>query len=287
MMLSAIGSCSAWLSWAAACTAWASPCSRRTHLNTTKMVMAGTTSASPSEPHLPRAPDILELPTAPNPAMASWLVTGSNRGIGLALCRLLQARGDSVIAVCRTPSAELQELGVRIEAGIELTSATSLEDLSKRLAGVRLDGAILNAGILEGDNLESVSAESLRRQFEVNAVAPLLLARALLPNLSAGSKLGLITSRMGSIDDNGSGGYYGYRMSKTALNMAGRSLAVDLRPRGIAVAILRPGKVATRMVGFAGIPPEQAAAGLLARLDALKLGGSGRFWHAKGEELPW
>jgi NAD(P)-dependent dehydrogenase (short-subunit alcohol dehydrogenase family) len=219
--------------------------------------------------------------------MASWLVTGSNRGIGLALCRLLQARGDRVIGVCRAPSAELQELGVRIETGIELTSATSLEDLSKRLAGVRLDGAILNAGILEGDNLESVSAESLRRQFEVNAVAPLLLARALLPNLSAGSKLGLITSRMGSIDDNGSGSYYGYRMSKTALNMAGRSLAVDLRPRGIAVAILHPGKVATRMVGFAGIPPEQAAAGLLARLDALKLGGSGRFWHAKGEELPW
>jgi NAD(P)-dependent dehydrogenase (short-subunit alcohol dehydrogenase family) len=219
--------------------------------------------------------------------MASWLVTGSNRGIGLALCRLLQARGDSVIAVCRTPSEELQELGVRIETGIELTSATSLEDLSKRLAGVQLDGAILNAGILEGDDLESFSAESLRRQFEVNAVAPLLLARTLLPNLSAGSKLGLITSRMGSIDDNSSGGYYGYRMSKTALNMAGRSLAVDLRPRGIAVVILHPGMVATRMVGYSGTPPEQAATGLLARLDALKLGGSGRFWHAKGEELPW
>jgi NAD(P)-dependent dehydrogenase (short-subunit alcohol dehydrogenase family) len=219
--------------------------------------------------------------------MASWLVTGSNRGIGLALCRLLQARGDSVIAVCRTPSEELQELGVRIEMGIELTCATSLEDLSKRVAGVQLDGAILNAGILESDDLESFSAESLRRQFEVNAVAPLLLARALLPNLSAGSKLGLITSRMGSIDDNSSGGYYGYRMSKTALNMAGRSLAVDLRPRGIAVVILHPGMVATRMVGYSGTPPEQAATGLLARLDALKLGGSGRFWHAKGEELPW
>ena len=219
--------------------------------------------------------------------MASWLVTGSNRGIGLALCRLLQARGDSVIAVCRTPSEEPRELGVRIETGIELTSATSLEDLATRLAGVQLDGAILNAGILEGDDLKSFSAESLQRQFEVNAVAPLLLARTLLPNLSAGSKLGLITSRMGSIDDNGSGGYYGYRMSKTALNMAGRSLSVDLKPRGIAVAILHPGMVATRMVGFSGIPPEQAASGLLARLESLKLGSSGRFRHANGEELPW
>jgi len=219
--------------------------------------------------------------------MASWLVTGANRGIGLALCRLLQARGDSVIAVCRTPSAELQELGVRIEAGIELTSDASLEDLASRLAGAQLDGALLNAGILEGDDLESFSAESLRRQFEVNALAPLLLARALLPHLSAGAKLGLITSRMGSIDDNGSGGYYGYRMSKTALNMAGRSLAVDLKPRGIAVAILHPGMVATRMVGFTGTPPKQAAKGLLARLDALSLDTSGRFWHANGGELPW
>jgi NAD(P)-dependent dehydrogenase (short-subunit alcohol dehydrogenase family) len=92
---------------------------------------------------------------------------------------------------------------------------------------------------------------------------------------------------MGSIDDNGSGGYYGYRMSKTALNMAGRSLAIDLRPRGIAVAILHPGMVATRMVGFSGIPPAEAARGLLARIDALTLASSGSFWHANGELLPW
>jgi len=219
--------------------------------------------------------------------MAPWLVTGANRGIGLALCRLLGERGDDVIAVCRSASPELQDLGVRIEAGVELSDSASLQALSGRLEGVSLAGAILNAGILEADDLESVSAEGLRRQFEVNALAPLLLARALLPHLPAGAKLGLVTSRMGSIDDNGSGGYYGYRMSKTALNMAGRSLAVDLRPRGIAVAILHPGMVATRMVGFSGIPPERAAAGLLARLDALSLETSGRFWHANGEELPW
>lgn len=152
--------------------------------------------------------------------MGSWLVSGANRGIGLALCRLLHNRGDGVIGICRSPSAELQELGARIEAGIELTSEASLKELSNRLQGVSLAGAILNAGILEPDDLASVSAKSLRRQFEVNALAPLLLARALLPNLPPGAKLGLITSRMGSIDDNGSGGYYGYRMSKTALNMA-------------------------------------------------------------------
>ena len=219
--------------------------------------------------------------------MAPWLITGTNRGIGLALCRELQGRGEPVIAVCRQPSPELEALGVRIESGIELSLEASIAELSRRLGGLPLAGAILNAGILEADGLEDLQADSIRRQFEVNALAPLLLARALLPHLPTGSKLALITSRMGSIDDNGSGGYYGYRMSKVALNMAGRSLAVDLKPRGIAVAILHPGMVATRMVGFSGIPPEQAARGLLERIDALSLASSGSFWHANGEPLPW
>ncbi|NDC34665.1 MAG: SDR family oxidoreductase [Synechococcaceae bacterium WB9_2_112] len=219
--------------------------------------------------------------------MAHWLVTGCNRGIGLELCRQLAARGDSVIAVCRSSSAELDALGLRVERGIELTDETSINDLVQRLDGLALAGAILNAGILEADGLEQLNAAGVRRQFEVNALAPLLLSRALLNNLGSGSKLALITSRMGSIDDNGSGGYYGYRMSKTALNMAGRSLAIDLRPRGIAVAILHPGMVATRMVGFTGIPPEEAAQGLLARIQALDLNNSGNFWHANGELLPW
>jgi NAD(P)-dependent dehydrogenase (short-subunit alcohol dehydrogenase family) len=148
---------------------------------------------------------------------------------------------------------------------------------------------ILNAGILEANRLENLDSESLRRQFEVNALAPLRLVAALLPNLQPGSKLALMTSRMGSIDDNSSGSSYGYRMSKVALNMAGRSLAIDLRPRGIAVALLHPGLVRTGMVNFnlQGISPEEAVRGLLARIDALSLGTSGGFWHANGEVLPW
>ena len=120
-------------------------------------------------------------------------------------------------------------------------------------------------------------------------MAPLLLTRALLPQLRPGSKLALMTSRMGSIEDNSSGNSYGYRMSKAALNMAGKSLAIDLQPHGIAVAILHPGLVSTRMINFnpQGISPEQAVQGLLARIDALTLETSGSFWHANGELLPW
>lgn len=224
--------------------------------------------------------------------MSTFLVTGANRGIGLAFCRLLQARGERVVAVCRAPSAELEALaaqGLSIEAGLDLAEDGTPAELAHRLDSLPLDGVILNAGILESSGLEDLDVEAVRRQFEVNALAPLRLARALTASMPEGAKLALITSRMGSIADNGSGGYYGYRMSKAALNMAGRSLAIDLRPRGIAVAILHPGLVSTRMVGFTpqGISPEHAALGMLERIDALSLESSGSFWHANGEPLPW
>ncbi|MCP9882100.1 SDR family oxidoreductase [Cyanobium sp. Alchichica 3B3-8F6] len=221
--------------------------------------------------------------------MKTFLVTGANRGIGLEYCRQLQQRGEQVIAVCRTPSPELEALGVRIEAGVDLTREAAVADLVDRLAGLPLDGVILNAGVLEATSLEHLDPDSLRRQFEVNALAPLRLTHALLPQLQRSSKLVLMTSRMGSIDDNTSGGSYGYRMSKVALNMAGTSLAIDLKPRGIAVAILHPGLVRTRMINFnpQGISPEESVRGLLARIDALTLDNSGSFWHANGERLPW
>ena len=221
--------------------------------------------------------------------MATFLVTGANRGIGLEYCRQLQARGEQVIAVCRTPSPELEALGVSIEAGIDLASEAAIAALASRLQGVPLEGLILNAGILQSMGLEDLDPEGIRRQFEVNALAPLLLVRALLEQLRRGAKVALMTSRMGSIDDNSSGGSYGYRMSKVALNIAGKSLAIDLKPRGIAVAILHPGLVRTRMINFnpQGISPEASVRGLLARIDSLTLETSGTFWHANGEVLPW
>lgn len=221
--------------------------------------------------------------------MASVLVTGSNRGIGLEYCRQLRDRGFDVIAVCRQPSEELQALGVRIESGLDQADSGTPAALTHRLKGIPLDWVILNAGILESISFDQLDEASILRQFEVNALAPLRLVRALVGQIPNGGKLALMTSRMASIDDNSSGGSYGYRMSKTALNSAGKSLAHDLRPRGIAVAILHPGLVSTRMIGFnpRGISPEQAVSGLLARIDALSLATSGTFWHANGEVLPW
>ncbi|NJN20697.1 MAG: SDR family oxidoreductase [Leptolyngbya sp. RL_3_1] len=219
--------------------------------------------------------------------MAIYLVTGANRGIGYEYCRQLQGRGDRVIAVCRTASPELDDLGIRVETGIDITDAASVTDLAQRLQGVKLDVLINNAGIIQRVSLNNLDFDSIRDQFEVNALGPLRLTQALLPNLQTGSKIILMTSRMGSIDDNTSGGSYGYRMSKVALSMAGKSLSHDLKSRGIAVGILHPGLVQTRMTGFTGITPTESVQGLLAQVDGLNLENTGSFWHANGEILPW
>jgi NAD(P)-dependent dehydrogenase (short-subunit alcohol dehydrogenase family) len=223
--------------------------------------------------------------------MSTVLITGANRGIGLAITAHHAARGDRVIAVCRQRSKALDALGVEVESGVDVTSGDDLRRLAARFDGVRIDRLVLNAGVLEKESLGSIdedAAATIRRQFEVNALAPLRVADALLGSLGDGSKIGIITSRMGSVADNSSGGYYGYRMSKAAVNAAGRSLAIDLKPRGIAVFLLHPGFVQTDMVGGQGdISAEEAAANLVARLDELGLAESGSFWHAKREPLPW
>ncbi|MBD2075101.1 SDR family oxidoreductase [Phormidium sp. FACHB-592] len=221
--------------------------------------------------------------------MATYLVTGANRGIGYEYCRQLQARGETVIAVCRTASEELKQLGVQVEEGIDIASDASVAALRTRLGATAIDGLINNAGIAKRVTLEDLDFDSIREQFEVNALGPLRVTQALLPLLNTGSKLVLMTSRMGSIADNTSGSSYGYRMSKVALSMAGKSLAHDLKPRGIAVAILHPGLVQTQMTNFTagGITPEASVKELLQRIDELTLENSGTFWHANGEVLPW
>ena len=216
------------------------------------------------------------------------LVTGANRGIGLALCRRLKEGGREVIAICRKSSPALDALGVRVEPGVDVTSDEAVAGLARRLEGVAIDELICNAGILREDGLDDRAYDDIRAQMEVNAIGPLRVVAALRRNVRRGGKIALITSRMGSIGDNGSGGYYGYRMSKAALNAAGMSLARDLASSGIAVAILHPGFVRTEMTEGAGnIDAADAAKQLLDRIDALAPETTGSFWHANGQVLPW
>jgi NAD(P)-dependent dehydrogenase (short-subunit alcohol dehydrogenase family) len=220
--------------------------------------------------------------------MTLAIVTGANRGIGLELCRNLAARGETVLAACRSSSRELDALGVEVLSGVEVSEDAGVQKLAQAVAQRSVKLLINNAGILTREQLGALDVAAIRKQFEVNALAPLRITESLAPRLGQGAKVALITSRMGSIADNGSGGYYGYRMSKAALNMAGASLAHDLKPRGVAVAILHPGMVRTEMIGNSGgIEPAEAAKGLIERIDALTLETSGGFWHAKGERLPW
>jgi NAD(P)-dependent dehydrogenase (short-subunit alcohol dehydrogenase family) len=219
------------------------------------------------------------------------LVTGSNRGIGLEFCTQLKQRGFDVIATCRHSSPALEALGVEVIDGVEVSEPDSLKELVEKLDGRKIDWLINNAGIAGGLGLSDINVEALdsfKRMYEVNSLGPLLVTNALLGNLGDGSKVGLITSRMGSIDDNDSGGSYAYRMSKAALNAAGKSLSIDLKPRGIAVGILHPGWVRTDMTGHGGlIDTDESVDGLLKRMDGLNLENSGTFWHTNGEVLPW
>ncbi|CAN5186618.1 SDR family oxidoreductase [soil metagenome] len=223
--------------------------------------------------------------------MAQYLVTGASRGIGLALCRELVTRGDDVVATCRRPSAELESLSVRVEAGIDVADPAAASRLAERLDGLALDVLINNAGINRRQKLGDIDESAVSAMIElyrVNSLGPLLVTQALLGQLGSGAKVAFITSRMGSIADNTSGGAYGYRMSKAALNIAAVSLARDLEPKGIAVVLLHPGYVRTDMTGGHGdVDSADAARGLLARIDELDSANSGNLWHANGEKLPW
>ncbi|NYS59841.1 SDR family oxidoreductase [Vreelandella salicampi] len=216
------------------------------------------------------------------------LITGANRGVGLALAEHYHQAGWRVIGVCRQGSDALKVVAERVIEGIDVTQPEGVKRLAQELAGETLGVLINNAGLLRDESLGEIDFDTIREQMEINAYAPLRVCEALLSNLAEGSKIANVTSRMGSIADNDSGGRYGYRASKAVLNAFGKSLAMDLKPKGIAVAQLHPGFVQTRMVNFGGlISPEEAARGIAARIEALTLDTTGGFWHSNGEPLPW
>ena len=219
--------------------------------------------------------------------MSTILVTGCNRGIGFELVTQYHQRGDEVTGVCRTSNDALDNLGIRVVDGVDVATADGVEALQQAVGDQPIDILLNNAGILRRDRFGELDYDDMTLQYAVNTLGPLRVTEALADNLQDGSKVAIVTSRVGSIDDNGSGGNWGYRASKTAVNMVGTNLMHELRPRGIAVALLHPGLVATDMTGNHGISPADSARGLIERIDELTLETSGGFWHAEGYRLPW
>lgn len=229
--------------------------------------------------------------------MSVVLVTGADRGIGYALCRACHARGDDVFAACLGESDALRALGIRVESGVDVTSDEAVRGLAGRLADTdtAIDLLVNNAGIAERDTLGALDYDAIRRQIEVNTLGPLRVTEALLERLRPGSTVAFITSRIGSLGDNRSGGLYGYRVSKCAANMVAVNLAHDLAKRGIAAVVLHPGMVATAMTfddeRHEARPPEDAAAALIERIDQVEPvepGAQPAFWHAPERTIiPW
>ncbi len=220
------------------------------------------------------------------------LITGANRGIGLELAKQLKDSGYSVIGTARKPdkASELNALGVKV-VQLDVTDKASVAAMAASLDGAPIDLLINNAGI--GGHMAASFAETDFEQigwtFDVNSIGPMRVTQALLPNVMASKakRVVHISSNMGSIANN-SGGYYGYRASKSALNMLNSSLAMELESDGVTCVVLHPGWVKTDLGGEnAAITTEVSVAGMLKVIDGLSIENTGHFYDYQGEELPW
>ena len=219
--------------------------------------------------------------------MPHVLITGANRGLGLEFAREYKEAGWDVVATARQSSPELESLGVRVET-LDMQDLDAVERFGDRLD--RLDLLIANAGTYGPREVTTADeGREWAETFVTNTIAPFLLAQSVLPLVEAASgKLIAVSTRMGSIEDNVSGGFIAYRSSKAALNAAWRSLAIEARKRGVAAAVLHPGWVQTRMGGAsAPLEPEESIAGMRKVIDALTPEQSGGFFGYDGETIPW
>lgn len=223
--------------------------------------------------------------------MPTILVTGTNRGIGLEFVRQFAADGWRVLAGCRRPDKAdaLKEIAGDVTIHpIDVARPDHIRDWAHRLRGQPIDILINNAG--HGGDDEAADPELWARVMQTNVIGPFEMARSFRPNLEAGDRKLIVnlTSRMGSIGDNGEGGAYVYRSSKAALNAAMHSLAIDLRDKGITVLLFHPGWVKTDMGGpEALIDVDTSVKGMRKKIDAAKLEDSGRFFNYDGKEIPW
>ena len=226
--------------------------------------------------------------------MKQLLITGANRGIGLEFTQQYLANGWHVYATCRQqPGTALAALACDqlTILSLDVTKDVSISGLQERLSGINLDLIINNAGLFgpRDQTLGTVSRQQWLDVLNVNSVAPLMLAQALYNSLAI--KMGtfaVISSRMGSIDDNDGGSLYLYRSSKTAVNQVVKSLSIDLKDRGINVVALHPGWVRTDMGGPNGLIDTQTSAhGMRQVLEHIGPADSGRFINYDGTSIAW
>lgn len=219
--------------------------------------------------------------------MKRVLVTGGNRGIGREFVRQYAADGWEVIATVRDPASAAEIEGAARVETLDMRNLAAVAEFGERIGDAPIDLLIANAGTWGPREIRSAEdGEGWLEALAVNSVAPVLLAGAVLPNVRAAKgKLIAITSRMGSIADNGSGGYVAYRSSKAALNAAWKSLAID---SGLVAAALHPGWVQTRMGGeSAPLTPKASVANMRRTIAGLRPEDSGGFFNHDGEVIPW
>jgi NAD(P)-dependent dehydrogenase (short-subunit alcohol dehydrogenase family) len=220
--------------------------------------------------------------------MPTIFITGANRGIGLAFAQSYAADRCRVLAACREPEKARALRAVKgdiVVHALDVTDAAQLTNLAKALKDEAIDVLINNAGVGGGE-----STEDWLHTLHVNAIAPVRLAQALLPMLTRGrgKVIASITSGMGSIADNTSGGSYAYRSSKAALNAAMKSLSIDLAGRGISVIVINPGWVKTDMGGSGGkFSPAESVARMRKIIDHAGAAQTGKFFNHDGTEYPW
>ncbi len=231
-------------------------------------------------------------PAAETPAAPTVVITGANRGLGLAFARRLSADGYRVIGTARRPDAadELRSLGVRVEQ-LDVTDAASVRRLAEAIGDAPVDILINNAGIgSRARALEDFDVDDAERIMQVNYLGPMRVTQALLPALRKGDRKLIvnITSTYGSIERNTRGGAYGYRESKAALNMFTRSLAAELKPHGFTCIALSPGWVKTDMGGpNARLTPDESIDAMIKVIESLSAEHSGSFLNHAGDAVPW
>jgi len=222
------------------------------------------------------------------------LIIGASRGIGFELGKNLLNKGKTVHLTCRSINDNLKELKeqfkdkVVVHENVKTDDESSIANFSKVINPTPPEAIVVVAGVLKKETLDDFNVENIEFQFKVNSVGPLLVGKYLATAMSKGGKFIALTSRMGSIADNGSGGMYGYRMSKAALNAGLKSLSIDLKEKEISVTALHPGYVITDMTGGKGnISAKDCAEQISQRIDEANISNTGEFWHANGEKLPW